>query len=362
LLQDSTDSGRLGIDQGNGTEPTLNSDSETDIDNDDDDNNNEAMDNRSSPATASPSLDHVLQVLRQNLQHHEDDLISTPDQLLALPLSSPMKAKSHGPELGRDGKEIPAVEDAVQHSSPTDHAGSQTSLHQTGSAPENAKVEQRDHDPHSLRPYYPMVAETARRRKRREWQEARIKASRAKSQSICKVKHPDRSLDQQKAMRELCLCASCLRRTVPQHEATDIDASCVGKPSALWDDSIYKQIRGVSESRVGQTRDLMDESAQVDPSRPVVRLSPHPVLFDRPTPPEGSLLVMSTPHIGGIKVRSENIIKRSVDVGGIDPPTPDISEIRIDESFETSGQTPPGSSICDSSDQSFPIRTYNTTG
>jgi hypothetical protein len=121
--------------------------------------------------------------------------------------------------------------------------------------------------------------ETRRTKRRREWQENKIKTTRGKKQhnqaatsgeqigihapqhagpeSPCAVEHSHAGLatgrrrhpshgrteSQWKVIEELRLCAGCLTRTIPPHKPGDGNAPCTGQPTAAFDHAKISVIR-----------------------------------------------------------------------------------------------------------------------
>lgn len=150
-------------------------------------------------------------------------------------------------------------------------------------------------------PHYDAGTETPREKKRREWQENKIRQSREKShkkveatateQDGAKLSpsdayethdasqdrqtsgtaggrvHPpvDRTPGQWKTIRKLKLCARCLNLTIPPHKPTDAHARCTGQQNAPWDKSEIDRIRKASNRLAG--RNIASERVQAEPTQ-----------------------------------------------------------------------------------------------
>jgi hypothetical protein len=152
-----------------------------------------------------------------------------------------------------------------------------------GNAPESTVL--KTTTPHAAlvsfgpRPHNLADQETPRQKKRREWQDDKIKKSREKnkkkpgadsaeqsgpgisdsagsetpdapqSSQTIGIEHkgryprPDRSPSEWKEIRELKLCASCLMKTVPAHKPGDEGAPCAGQSDVPFDKAKIARIR-----------------------------------------------------------------------------------------------------------------------
>jgi hypothetical protein len=132
--------------------------------------------------------------------------------------------------------------------------------------------------------------ETARTKKRREWQENKISESRKKShnkaettpagQSGPKLSPSDgcetddatlgrsksstavgrvcpldnRTPEQRKTIRKYKLCARCLTLTIPPHKPSDVHAHCMRQENASWDNSEILRICRASDRLTGRNK------------------------------------------------------------------------------------------------------------
>jgi hypothetical protein len=147
--------------------------------------------------------------------------------------------------------------------------------------------------------------ETPRQKKRREWQEGKIKKSREKNQKkpgadsaeqsgpgisdsagsetpdapqssqTIGAEHkeryprPVRSMSEWKEIRELKLCASCLTRTVPAHKPGGEGAPCIGQPDVPFDKAkiarIRKELLGLDKASRGVRTGPLQQSRSRQP-------------------------------------------------------------------------------------------------
>jgi hypothetical protein len=235
---------------------------------------------------------------------------------------------------------------------------------------------------HGAQQYNPIGAETARQRKRREWQEAKIEKIRSKNRGIVEGKQldsttsaildehvepqypgakpsssrdqvgssPDRSPSQWKTIRELKLCARCLTRTIPPHKPGFEGAPCEGQPYEPWNASGIERIRRASMRLAGRTRDTIDESSQAESVYSGSTLYQElvidgPPFWDAKQLSDDPLIVRSpqyVDHEGASPVRMKRFAESNRDLGGMDPPSPLTTGINIWEDFGPRGRIPLG--------------------